>query len=79
MVILSHNRAGEFEDWDVQSQSSPDKVYLVTMDHDEKTVHCDCPDFQYRKNVLRFGGAKLTDVNNHCKHIKEILKEVSNG
>ena len=34
---------------------------------------------RYRKDNLKFGGAKLDDVNNHCKHIKKILKEVSNG
>lgn len=53
--------------------------YLVTVDHEEQTVKCDCPDFKYRKENLRYGGAKLDDVNNHCKHIKKILKEVSNG
>ena len=73
MCILKHERNGEFEDWDVESQSSPDKTYLVTVDHDEKTVYCTCPDFKYRKDNLKFGGAMLDDVNNHCKHIKRVL------
>lgn len=73
MCIISHQRNGEFEDWDVESQSSPDKHYLVTLDHDEKTVYCTCPDFKYRRDNLKFGGAKLDDTANHCKHIKKIL------
>jgi len=73
MVILSHKKCGEFEDWDVQSQSNPHIEYLVSMDHEEQTVKCDCPDFTYRKENLEFGGVKINDVKNHCKHICEVL------
>lgn len=47
--------------------------YLVTVDHEEQTCYCTCPDFQYRKQTEKFGGAKLTDVSNQCKHIREVL------
>ena len=76
MFILSHKKYGEYEDFEVASQSSPNTSYLVTIDHDEKTCYCTCPDFRYRKDNLKFGGAKLGDVNNHCKHIREVLNEV---
>lgn len=67
-----------FSDWLVYNDEKHTE-YLVTVDHEEGTVKCDCPDFKFRKETERFGGAKLDDVNNHCKHIKKILKEVSNG
>jgi len=75
MFILSHKKYGEWEDFEVSSESSPDTSYLVTLDHDENTCYCTCPDFQYRKDNLKFGGAKIDDVNNHCKHLKEVLNE----
>ena len=73
MFILSHKKYGEWEDFEVNSESSPNTSYLVTIDHDEKTCYCTCPDFQYRKDNLKFGGAKLDDEDHHCKHIKEVL------
>ena len=50
MFILSHKKYGEFEDFDVSSESSPNTSYLVTIDHDEETCYCTCPDFRYRKD-----------------------------
>ena len=79
MFILSHKKYGEYEDFEVSSQSSPNTSYLVTVDHDEKTCYCTCPDFKYRRDNLKFGGARLDDVNNHCKHLRLILKEGTNG
>lgn len=76
MVILSHKCTGEWEDWDVQSQSNPTITYLVSMDHEEGTVKCDCPDFTYRKENLEFGGVKINDTDNHCKHIQEVMDEI---
>ena len=73
MFILSHKKYGEFEDFDVSSESSPNTSYLVTIDHDEETCYCTCPDFRYRKDNLKFGGAKLEDSEHHCKHIKFAL------
>lgn len=73
MFILSQKKYGEWEDFEVSSETSSDTSYLVTIDHDEETCYCTCPDFRYRKDNLKFGGAKLSDVNNHCKHIKEVL------
>lgn len=49
--------------------------YLVTIDKEEGTVYCTCPDFKYRRQTEKFGGAKLTDKEHHCKHIKKILNE----
>ena len=74
-MILSFFHYGEWEDYYVASQTSPDKEYLVIIDREEETVYCTCPDFQYRKQTERFGGAKLFDTSNHCKHIKEVLDE----
>lgn len=73
MIILSQKKYGEYEDFEVSSQSSPNTSYLVTVDNDENTCYCTCPDFRFRKDNLKFGGAKLDDVNNHCKHIKKCL------
>ena len=76
MVIKSHNRAGEWETWEVSSHSSPDKEYLITLDHEEGTILCDCPDFTYRKSYKKWGGVDIDDDSTHfCKHIKEVLHE----
>lgn len=76
MCIISHKKYGEYEDFEVSSESSTNISYLVTIDYDEQTCYCTCPDFQYRKDNLKFGGSKLDDVNNHCKHIMEVLSHV---
>ena len=47
--------------------------YLVTVDHEEGTVKCDCPDFTFRRMNTKHGGARLDDPAHHCKHIKEAL------
>jgi len=49
--------------------------YLVTVDHEDETVKCDCPDFKYRKSVEKYGCAKLSDTAHHCKHIRIITGE----
>ena len=79
MFILSHKKYGEWEDFEVSSESSPNTSYLVTIDHDERTCYCTCPDFQYRKQTEKYGGAKINDNENHCKHLQKILKEGING
>ncbi len=76
MAIVSHQVNGEWEDWEIQSQSNPNTIYLISLDHDEDTIRCDCPDFHYRKENLRFGGVKLNDNDNHCKHIREDLNGI---
>lgn len=63
-----------FSDWIVYNDETHGE-YLVSVDHEEGTVQCDCPDFKFRKENLQFGGAKLEDVNKHCKHIREVLDE----
>lgn len=72
-MITSHNTSGEWEDYIVTSHTSPDKEYLVTVDNEEETVYCTCPHFIYRLQTEKWGGAKLTDVDHHCKHIMEVL------
>ena len=61
-----------FSDWLVYNDEKRTE-YLVTVDHEEKTVKCDCPDFKYRRQTEKHGGAKLDDSEHHCKHIKEVL------
>ena len=74
MVIYSHERAGEWETWEVSSQTQTGKEYLVVIDHDEGTILCDCPDFTYRKSYKRWGGVDIDDDDKFCKHIREILE-----
>ena len=50
------------------------RTHIVTVDLKEETVMCDCEDFKYRKENLKFGGVRLNDTDNHCKHIRTALK-----
>lgn len=72
MKLTSFIKNESWEDWYVISATG--KQYLITIDLIEKTVYCTCPDFKYRKDNLKFGGALLTDKENHCKHIEYILR-----
>jgi hypothetical protein len=47
--------------------------YLVTVDHEEGTDKCDCPDFKFRRQNQKYGCVKLEDTDNHCKHIRKAL------
>jgi len=58
----------------VRSDSNPNISYGVDIDKQEGTVFCDCPDFRFRKQTEKYGGANINDKRNHCKHITEILK-----
>ena len=74
MKITSFLRNEYWEDWYVQSKENQ---YLVTIDLVEGTIYCTCPDYQYRKDSasgLKYGGALLSDTDNHCKHMKYVLK-----
>ena len=72
MKLTSFIKNEYWEDWYVLSATG--KQYLITIDLIEKTVYCTCPDFKYRKDNLKFGGALLTDKDNHCKHIEYVLR-----
>ena len=61
-----------FIDWLVYNDEKHTE-YLVTVDLEEGTVKCDCPDFQFRKQNQEHGCAKLTDIEHHCKHIRKAL------
>lgn len=61
-----------FSDWIIYNDKTHNE-YLVTVDHEEQTVKCDCPDFKFRKGFEKYGCAKLNDTKNHCKHIKLAL------
>jgi len=50
------------------------REYCVDIDLDDMTVYCDCPDFKYRRQTERWGGALLNDGSHHCKHIKSVLR-----
>ena len=45
----------------------------MTVDHEEGTVKCDCPDFKYRKQSGPYGCVKIGDTDNYCKHIRKAL------
>lgn len=47
--------------------------YLVTVDHEEGTVKCDCADFKFRKQSGPYGCVKIEDEKRHCKHIRRCL------
>ena len=73
MNLFKFFRNEYWEDYFIKSDDkSP--AHLVTIDLKEQTIHCDCKDFKYRKENLRFGGVKINDVDNHCKHIREVLR-----
>ena len=61
-----------FSDWLVYNDEKHTE-YLVTVDHEERTVKCDCPDFKFRRQNQPYGCVKLEDTDNHCKHIRKAL------
>ena len=66
MIIEKVSKNEEWEDYFIKSKSS-NKHYIITFDLLEDTVSCDCEDFKYRRENLKF-------KENHCKHIKKILE-----
>ena len=73
MIVEKYYKNDMWEDYYIKSKAS-NKSYIITFDVLEKTVSCDCEDFKYRKENLKFGGVKLSDKKNHCKHIRKILE-----
>lgn len=71
IILLAENE--EYALYRVKSHSNPNISYGVDIDKVEGTCFCECPDFRYRKQTEKWGGAKLDDTNNHCKHIGEVL------
>ena len=69
-------KSDEYQDYLIHNDET-DKEYLVTIDNEEQSCYCTCPDFKYRKDNLKFGGAKLEDVEHHCKHIRLTLGGVN--
>ena len=61
-----------FSDWIVYNDKS-NSEYLVTVDHEEGTVKCNCPDFKFRRQNQEYGCVKLGDNDNYCKHIRKAL------
>lgn len=55
--------------------SDGETTYTVDIDIEERTCFCNCPDFLFRKQTEKFGGAKLKDKRNHCKHIRKVLEK----
>ncbi len=72
ITLLAKNE--EYEFYRVKSFSDETLDYGVDIDHVENTVFCECPHFINRLQTERFGGAKLGDVDHHCKHIKEVKR-----
>lgn len=73
MDFLKFFRNDYWEDYFIRSNPRS-RTHMVTVDLKEETVHCDCEDYKYRKEKLKYGGVKITDTDNHCKHIKAALK-----
>ena len=73
MIFLKFFKNEYWEDYFIKSNPRS-RTHIVTVDCVENTVMCDCEDFKYRKENLRFGGVKLNDKENHCKHITAALK-----
>lgn len=73
MNFLKITRNEYWEDYLLKTDSKS-RSHLVTIDLKELSVHCDCEDFKYRKENLKFGGVLLSDTENHCKHIRSVLK-----
>ena len=78
MIVEKLVKNEQWEDYFILSKSS-NKQYIITIDIVEDTVCCDCEDFKYRKENLRFGGVRINDKANHCKHIKKILEMRENS
>lgn len=57
----------------VRSDSNHNISYGVDIDKQEGTCFCDCPDFRFRRQTEKYGGARLDDKDHHCKHIREIM------
>lgn len=72
MNFLKFFRNEYWEDYFVKSDPKAN-THMVTIDLKENTIHCDCEDYKFRKRKLRFGGVKLTDTENQCKHMKEVI------
>lgn len=77
ILFLAENE--EYAFYRVQSESDEDISYGVDIDKVEETCFCDCPDFKYRKQTERFGGARLDDPEHHCKHIRAVKEAVQVG
>ncbi len=77
IILLAENE--EYALYRVKSHSNPNVSYGVDIDKVEGTCYCDCPDFQYRKQTERWGGAKLDDEDHRCKHARQVLEAIENG
>lgn len=81
MNLLKYYSNDFYEDFFVKS-SKKSRTHLVSIDKKEQSAFCDCEDFRFRKENLKFGGVALSDKENHCKHIcfalkiRDALKEV---
>lgn len=80
MILSAFYSNPYYEDYFVQTDKDS-RPHLVTIDKKEQSIHCDCEDFKFRKENLRFGGVLLSDTANHCKHqrwclqIREVIND----
>lgn len=77
IICLAENE--EYALYRVQSDSNPNLSYGVDIDKVEGTVLCECPDFIFRKQTEKWGGARLNNPNHQCKHVKQVLDAIING
>ena len=76
MRLIAFTSNPYWEDYYLENDAG-DKQYLITIDVKEGTAFCTCPNFLYKRNKaanLKFGGVLLSDVENHCKHIRYVLQ-----
>lgn len=77
IILLAENE--ECALYRVKSHSNPELSYGVDIDKVEGTCFCDCPDFIYRKQTERHGGAKVDDNDHKCKHVRQVLEAIEKG
>lgn len=77
IICLAEN--DEYAFYRVQSDSNPNLSYGVDIDKVEGTILCECPDFIYRKQTERWGGAMMDDEDHRCKHVRQVLEAIDNG
>ena len=73
MNLLKYYSNQYYDDFFVKDKPQS-RTHLVSIDKQDKSVHCDCEDFKYRKENLEFGGVNLDDERGHCKHIRFAIR-----
>ena len=73
MIFLKIEINDRWEDYTLKTDRRSN-AHLVSFDREERTYHCTCEDYRFRRDKLEFGGVAALDVANHCKHITEVRR-----